>query len=190
MNDPEGADDATKASGEADSTASSQSDPTSTSPSSPQTPPAPPSAVPPPPPPPAPPAAAPAPALPVPPAAPTPPPPPAVGALPPLPMPPPPSQVAYPTGPPPQNGFGTAALILGIVSVLPCAYFIPLLGYLFVAAPVLAIIFGVIGRKKADQGLATNKNLATWGFWLGIAGLVLYVIAVVVLIAWFAAAGN
>ncbi len=182
MTDSEGADDATKASDEA----ASQPPPAAAAPPPPPPPPAaaapppsPPAAAAPPPPPPA--AAAPPP-LPV--------PPPSAGALPPLPLPPPPSQVAYPTGRPPQNGFGTAALILGIVSVLPCAYFIPLLGYLFVAAPVLAIIFGVIGRKKADQGLATNKNLATWGFWLGIAGLVLYAIAVVVLIVWVAAAGN
>ena len=80
----------------------------------------------------------------------------------------------YPAAPPavpgpsasPQNGMGTAALVLGI------------LGFLCLGAigSVLAIIFGKIGMNKADQGLANNKSMAQWGFWLGIAGLVLTVV--------------
>lgn len=107
-----------------------------------------------------------------------------------MPLPPPPYQVSHPAGPPPQNGYGTAAFILGIGSVIPCIYFIPLLGYLFFVVPVLAIIFGVIGRKKVDQGVATNRTQATWGFWLGIAGLALYVVGLVVAVLWITRAGT
>ncbi len=71
-----------------------------------------------------------------------------------------------PGGPAPQNGLGTAALILGIVGLS--------IGWCFYGIPsILAIIFGVIGWKKANQGLATNKSMAQWGFWLGVGGTAL-----------------
>ena len=38
--------------------------------------------------------------------------------------------------------------------------------------PILALVFGVIGRKKAAQGLATNGGMATAGMILGIVGIV------------------
>ena len=70
---------------------------------------------------------------------------------------------------PPQNGMGIAALVLGIVGVATgwCTFLIP---------SILAIIFGAIGIKKANQGLANNKPLAQWGFWLGIVGVALYLL--------------
>ena len=73
-------------------------------------------------------------------------------------------EVAQPQGgPAPQNGLGTAALILGIVGLV--------IGWCFYGIPsILAIIFGVLGVKKANQGLATNKSMAQWGMWLGIVG--------------------
>lgn len=66
----------------------------------------------------------------------------------------------------PQNGLGTAALVLGIVGLTIgwCAYGIP---------SILAIIFGAIGLKKANAGLATNRSVALWGLWLGIIGVAL-----------------
>lgn len=73
-------------------------------------------------------------------------------------------QVAPTQGAPaPQNGLGLAALILGIVGLVIgwCLYGIP---------SILAIIFGAIGWKKANQGFATNKAMAQWGLWLGVAG--------------------
>ena len=84
-------------------------------------------------------------------------------------------------GQPPQNGLGTAALVLGIVSF----FCIPFIG------SILAIIFGKMGMTKADQGLATNKAVAQWGFWLGIVGLILAILGMVIWIVLFAAAvGN
>jgi uncharacterized membrane protein len=70
----------------------------------------------------------------------------------------------------PQNGMGTAALVMAILQFV-C------LGPI---ASVLAIIFGRIGMNKAKQGLATNGGVATASFWLGIAGLILSVIGLLV----------
>jgi hypothetical protein len=64
----------------------------------------------------------------------------------------------------PQNGFGTAALVLGIIGLF--------LGPL----SVLGIIFGAIGQRKADAGLANNRGLATAGLVTGIIGAVGWVI--------------
>jgi len=83
------------------------------------------------------------------------------------PMPPPPSGQA---GTPPQNGMGTAALVMGVLQFV-C---------LGTIASVLAIVFGRIGMKRAEQGLATNGDVAKWGFWLGIIGLILSVIALLI----------
>ena len=90
---------------------------------------------------------------------------------------PPPAGVAPPpplgytagtaSGAPPHNsGKATASLILGIVGLL--------LGFT-VVIPVLAIIFGVRGRKEIDrsQGAITGRGKATTGLVLGIIGLVL-----------------
>ena len=68
----------------------------------------------------------------------------------------------YGSGLPPQNGLGTAALVLGII------------GMLFVCTCPLAIIFGAIGISRANSGQATNKGAATAGLILGIVGLALW----------------
>jgi hypothetical protein len=64
----------------------------------------------------------------------------------------------------PQNGMGTASLVLGIIGMVP----FPVTGFW---CSLLAIIFGAKGRGRANQGLATNKVMATWGMWLGIVGM-------------------
>jgi len=76
--------------------------------------------------------------------------------------------MSYPPPPPPpgaapQNGMGTAALVMGIVQFF-C---------LGTIGSILAVVFGKIGMNKADQGLATNRGSAKAGFILGIIGLVL-----------------
>ena len=76
---------------------------------------------------------------------------------------PPASPPPPPPGAAPQNGMGTAALVLGIVQFF-C---------LGTIGSILAVIFGKIGMNKADQGLATNRGSAKAGFILGIIGLVL-----------------
>ncbi len=78
----------------------------------------------------------------------------------------------YPAAPSaPQNGFGTVALVMGILQFL-C------LGPL---GSILAIVFGWLGMSRAKQGLATNKGVAKAGFILGIVGLVLGLLSLIVL---------
>ncbi|KOT27613.1 membrane protein [Streptomyces caelestis] len=77
-----------------------------------------------------------------------------------------------------QNGMGTAAMVLGILACcLFCMY-----GVVSVVLGVLAIVFGIKGRRKAEEGLADNHGQAQAGLITGIIGLVLG-IAVIVLIA-------
>jgi uncharacterized membrane protein len=78
----------------------------------------------------------------------------------------------------PQNGLGTAALVMGILQFF-C---------LGTIGSILAIIFGKMGMNKADQGLATNRGSAKAGFVLGIVGLALTVVGIIVWIIVFAAA--
>ena len=72
----------------------------------------------------------------------------------------------------PQNGMGTAALVMGILQFL-C---------LGVIGSILAIVFGRIGMARADQGLATNRGAAKAGFILGIIGVVMQVVGIIVFI--------
>lgn len=67
------------------------------------------------------------------------------------------------------NGFAIAALVIGIISLL----FNPL----FIGS-ILAIVFGVIGRKRATQ-----RGMAT-------AGIVLGVVSAVILIVFIFAMGG
>ncbi|MGQ4512656.1 DUF4190 domain-containing protein [Streptomyces sp. DW26H14] len=76
---------------------------------------------------------------------------------------------------PPSNGMGTAAMVLGIVSVVGiCLY-----GITGLITGVLAIVFAVKGRRKADNGEATNRSAATAGLILGWIGAVLGFLAIV-----------
>lgn len=81
----------------------------------------------------------------------------------------PPGQQYVPPGPPGgyQNGLGTAGMVLGIIAlVLFWTIFVGII------CGVLAIIFSLIGRGRANRGQATNGGQA-------VAGLVTGVIAVV-----------
>ena len=72
----------------------------------------------------------------------------------------------------PQNGMGTAALVMGILQFF-C---------LGTVGSILAIVFGKIGMNKADQGLATNRGAAKAGFVLGIVGISLTVVGIIIAI--------
>ncbi|MCZ4121891.1 DUF4190 domain-containing protein [Streptomyces sp. H39-S7] len=73
-----------------------------------------------------------------------------------------------PAGGPARNGFGIAALVLGILSVL-------MFWLWFAAIPmaVIAIVLGILGRRRANRGEATNKGMATAGTVLGAVSIVL-----------------
>ncbi|MFF9570900.1 DUF4190 domain-containing protein [Streptomyces sp. NPDC014685] len=72
-----------------------------------------------------------------------------------------------PWGPPPANGMGTAAMVLGILAVcMFCIYGIPSL-----ILGVLALIFGILGRKRVQRGEATNSGQALAGIIMGSIGI-------------------
>jgi hypothetical protein len=77
-----------------------------------------------------------------------------------------PGQPAARTG----NGAGTAALTLGILSLVVCW---PL--------GILAVVFGAVAIGRCNRGEATNRGSAQWGLGLGIAGTVIGLI----LATWF-----
>jgi hypothetical protein len=88
--------------------------------------------------------------------------------------------------PGPNNGVGTAAMVLGIVgTVLSISCFGTVLGFI---ASIAAVICGSIGLRNVRRGEATNRTQARSGLVLGIIGLVLAV-AVGVIFAVMAAKG-
>ena len=117
------------------------------------------------------------------------PPPPQGGSVPPpvTPPPVPPAPPAPPAGGPPQsvaavpppagpasanNGMAIAALILGILSFFCLG---PLGG-------VLAIVFGILGLKKANESAGRGKGMAVAGMVLGIVGTIVSIILLVVFV--------
>ncbi|MFI6493596.1 DUF4190 domain-containing protein [Streptomyces sp. NPDC050564] len=68
----------------------------------------------------------------------------------------------------PSNGMGTAGLVLGIVAaVVFCLW------PLAIVLGILGVIFGVIGRRKARRGEATNPGQALAGIICGAVGIAL-----------------
>ncbi|WP_267244580.1 DUF4190 domain-containing protein [Streptomyces sp. PR69] len=81
--------------------------------------------------------------------------------------------------PSPSNGMGVTAMVLGILSVcLFCLY-----GIVGLILGVLALIFGILGRKKAQRGEATNGGMALAGIILGSIGMLLGAV-MIGLLAW------
>ena len=79
-----------------------------------------------------------------------------------------------------RNGFGTAALVLGILSI-PGAFTV--IGGVLLG--ILAIIFGAIGRGRASRGQATNGGSALAGIITGAVGLVLAISFVAIGVGFF-----
>lgn len=100
-------------------------------------------------------------------------PPPAGAPLPPRPVAePPPYGAPLPVGR--KNGLGTAALVLGILSVFPfCGLVVP---------GVLAVVFGLVGRARAKRGEASNGGVALAGVITGSVGLIFSAVLVVLLV--------
>lgn len=67
------------------------------------------------------------------------------------------------------NGFAIASLVLGILG-MTCMYGA-------ILPQILAIVFGNMAKKRGQ-----SAGMATWGFWLGIVGLVLSIISIAVLV--------
>ncbi len=71
----------------------------------------------------------------------------------------------------PRNGFGVAALVLGILALVTS---ITVVGGVLLG--IAAIVFGVLGRGRAKKGQATNGGMALAGLILGVLGLVLSIV--------------
>ncbi|MFJ9854330.1 DUF4190 domain-containing protein [Streptomyces sp. NPDC101150] len=77
----------------------------------------------------------------------------------------------------PRNGFGTAALVVGIVGALLGVSVVP-----GIVLGAMAIVFGAVGRARQRRGEATNGGTAVAGIVLGglallISGLMITFIA-------------
>lgn len=85
-----------------------------------------------------------------------------------------------------QNGMGVAAMVLGILACcLFCFY-----GVVSVVLGILAVVFGVKGRRRAEQGLADNHGQAQAGLITGIIGLILGIVVIVLIVIGVVAAVN
>ncbi|MGH4014012.1 MAG: DUF4190 domain-containing protein [Pseudonocardiaceae bacterium] len=73
-----------------------------------------------------------------------------------------------------RNGFGIAALVLGLFALLLSWTIIG--GIIF---GILALIFGLLGRARAKRGEATNGGLSVAGAVLGVLGLLIAIALVV-----------
>ncbi|MEU2863084.1 DUF4190 domain-containing protein [Streptomyces mirabilis] len=82
----------------------------------------------------------------------------------------------WPMMPPaPSNGMGTAGLVLGIISaVVFCLWPIAII------LGILAVIFGVLGRRRARRGEANNPGQALAGIICGAVGIALGIAMIVV----------
>lgn len=68
----------------------------------------------------------------------------------------------------PRNGFGIAALVLGLLALV--------LSWTIIGGLVLgplALLFGLLGRARAKRGEATNGGLSVAGIVFGIIGLLI-----------------
>lgn len=77
------------------------------------------------------------------------------------------------------KGLSIASMVLGIVSVVLCC-----LWYVSLPCAILAIIFGVIGKKRDGRGMAIA------GLVLGIIAVALYVLAVVGVVSLFSGVAS
>ncbi|ANY05568.1 hypothetical protein AFB00_03770 [Pseudonocardia sp. HH130630-07] len=64
-------------------------------------------------------------------------------------------------GPPPRNGPGTTALILGILGALFAL--VPLIGVIAWPLVILGLVFGIVGIVRWRRGTATNSGMAVTG---------------------------
>lgn len=87
-----------------------------------------------------------------------------------------------------RNGYGTTAMVLGIVAVV--AVFTGWLIPLAIATGILATVFGVLGRRRAARGEAADGSQALTGLILGPIAVTLAVLAIVAALAFGAFEGG
>ncbi|MGP3968605.1 hypothetical protein [Streptomyces sp. 6N223] len=79
-----------------------------------------------------------------------------------------------------RNGLGTAALVLGVIAA--CLSWTFVLSPVVLVLGVLALIFGIVGARRARGGGATNRTAALGGLWTGAGSVAIAVVHVVLLV--------
>lgn len=99
----------------------------------------------------------------------------------------PPQGMPYGYGPQPAmiygretNGIAIAAGVCGIIAVVLC--WIPFIDYISVVLGTLAIIFGIIGVRRAD-GYGSGKGMAITGIVCGTVGLAIALLFLLLIFA-------
>lgn len=88
----------------------------------------------------------------------------------------------------PDNGNAIAGFIISLASIGALFFFLGLLAPISIVLSIVAIFVSRNGVKKVDRGeTGKNRALGQWGFWLGIAGVVLSLLALAAWIALFLA---
>jgi hypothetical protein len=89
-------------------------------------------------------------------------------------------QPYYGAPPQPQNNtLGLVGMILGIVSI-PLALCCTFMG---IPLGIAAVVLGILGKQKADRGLANNRGQAIAGLACGAAGIALSVLWIILSVA-------
>jgi hypothetical protein len=74
-----------------------------------------------------------------------------------------------------KNGLAVAALVLGIVA---CVFFWTVIGGIVLG--LVAVVLGILGARRARQGLAPHRTMAVIGAVLGALGLIVSVVIVAI----------
>ena len=87
--------------------------------------------------------------------------------------------------PTPNNGMGTAALVLGILAIVFCWFSI-----IGIPLGIVAIVLGGINLGRVKRGEATNRGATLAGIWTGAIGIVLAIALIVGFFVFAAALGS
>jgi hypothetical protein len=79
---------------------------------------------------------------------------------------------------PMRNGFGIAALCCGLVGML--TGIVPIMFLVSGTLGIVAIVFAVIGMRRAKHGEASNRSMAIVGLGAGIGASILAIVGIVI----------
>ena len=86
----------------------------------------------------------------------------------------------YTPSPPKGSGLAIAAMVLGIVALVLFCFW-----YVSIPCAILAIVFGAIGKSKADRGEAGGRGMAIAGLTCGIIAIVIDLLIIGLIVVGF-----